>query len=134
MKPRHAAALAFVGWYLMLPPPRFDATPQNLPIPGEANTDAPFKFWDAEGSFDSASDCEAAKQKGIDFHRWIDAKERREHPDWLTEQHQRADEEKMDREYKVPQGYHRALRNFGLLSAALAQCVASDDPRLKNRP
>ena len=49
MKPRHAAALALVGWYLMQPP---------LVTPNSFNFDAPLSRWDIEESFDTASDCE----------------------------------------------------------------------------
>jgi hypothetical protein len=45
MKPRHAAALALVGWYLMVPPSEH----VNLPI----------SRWNHIASFDTADKCEA---------------------------------------------------------------------------
>jgi hypothetical protein len=51
MKINHAAALALVGWYLMLPP-----------IPTDrllVNTDAPISKWEQYQAFDSAQECEA---------------------------------------------------------------------------
>ena len=48
---RHAAALALVGWYLMVPP----TYPDHL----RANLDAPISKWEHYGSFDSAQDCES---------------------------------------------------------------------------
>ena len=49
MNLRHAAALALVGWYLMVP------LSQGDPIPK----------WDHYGSFDSASECTTARENAI---------------------------------------------------------------------
>jgi len=49
MKPRHTAALALVGWYLMVP------IPGNDPIPDPVVT---FSKWVNIRSFDSAERCE----------------------------------------------------------------------------
>jgi hypothetical protein len=47
INPRHAVALALVGWYLMGPPNK-----------GEVINDrAPLKEWTITDSFDKASDC-----------------------------------------------------------------------------
>jgi len=54
MKSRHAAALALVGWYLMIPP-------MGLHVEVEYN--APLSQWDMMGSFDSADECEKAYQQ-----------------------------------------------------------------------
>jgi len=53
MKPRHAAALALVGWYLMTPP----LIGPNYAI----KEDAPFSQWVIAQTFDTASDCEREK-------------------------------------------------------------------------
>jgi hypothetical protein len=57
LKPRHAAALALVGWYLLLPqwssPNQFDAT-------------APISRWHQEKSFDTAGTCEQYRQGAVD--------------------------------------------------------------------
>jgi hypothetical protein len=60
MKPRHAAALALVGWYLLCPPMRFDhpENPSDLP---RIFLNAPLAEWDIQGSYDSAQKCESAK-------------------------------------------------------------------------
>jgi hypothetical protein len=50
MKLRNAA-LALVGWYLMLPP-----LPNHQP-----DTTAPLQTWEIWRSFDSATDCEQAR-------------------------------------------------------------------------
>ncbi len=57
MNPRHAAALALVGWYLMMPPVSTDG--------GKAFVDSqtPIQQWQIRGSFGSTVDCEKARQK-----------------------------------------------------------------------
>jgi hypothetical protein len=57
MKLRHAAVLALVGWYLMVPPLRYFLNP-NLP---------PFSQWEIRGSFDTADACTAQKAKEIEI-------------------------------------------------------------------
>jgi len=54
MKPRHAAAFALVGWYLLLPP----TFPDQLKV----NIDAPISKWEHYAAFDSAQDCESTIQ------------------------------------------------------------------------
>ena len=51
---RHAAALALVGWYLMVPPPRDHKT--GLPDFQAALTD-----WSVEQSFNTADECRIAR-------------------------------------------------------------------------
>jgi hypothetical protein len=48
MKPRHAAALALVGWYLMIP--------SSMPPAGAAYKE-PLRKWQIVRSFDTADDC-----------------------------------------------------------------------------
>jgi hypothetical protein len=52
MKPRHAAALALVGWYLMTPPPPFDPS-------------SPLSKWSRLGKTDYATEaeCGAVREK-----------------------------------------------------------------------
>jgi hypothetical protein len=57
MNPRHAAALALVGWYLLLPPWEGNRI---------ADPDAPLSEWTINYSFDSAADCEAMRQSKVD--------------------------------------------------------------------
>jgi len=52
MKPRHDAALALVGWYLILPPE-------------SGEKDAPLNKWEIVNSFDDAETCERSRH---DFH------------------------------------------------------------------
>jgi hypothetical protein len=53
MRLRHAAALALVGWYLMVPPT----------TDGKIDNSAPLSQWDIRSSFDSAATCEQAHHK-----------------------------------------------------------------------
>ena len=57
MKLRHATALALVGWYLMVPP--MNSWP-GLPW---IDRDAPLSRWTTSAMFDSAKDCEIAREK-----------------------------------------------------------------------
>jgi hypothetical protein len=57
MNLRHAAALALVGWYLMVPRP----FPDN-PLP---QWEAPISEWDRYGDFASKARCEAKQAKMI---------------------------------------------------------------------
>jgi hypothetical protein len=85
MKLRHAAALALVGWYLMIPPGAqsgFDTT-------------APLGKWFVYGGYDSAHECEGAK--------FLDREGLKQRNDPLAD----------------------AFKH--------AQCIATDDPRLKSR-
>jgi len=55
MNPRHAAALALVGWYLMVPP--------SADVAADLATGLePLRFWFQVGSFDSANACEQGRQ------------------------------------------------------------------------
>lgn len=56
MNPSHAAALVLVGWYLM--------SPSMLPDGGEDHSASPGK-WAVIGSFDSAKECEAYRDRHI---------------------------------------------------------------------
>ena len=53
---RHVAALALVGWYLMMPPPLFHS---RIDI----DLDAPLRKWSVYSAFDSAQECELGKNE-----------------------------------------------------------------------
>jgi hypothetical protein len=62
MNLRHAAAIALVGWYLMVPPrPAGPRMPGALA--GWPDTNAPLSKWIIDKSFDSAEDCERGFRK-----------------------------------------------------------------------
>jgi hypothetical protein len=98
MKPRHAAALVLVGWYLMFPPPDFDHATHLAN--GNPNLDAPFSDWRNEASFDSAKECNAELHSYVEFSKQVELTIRREH---RSEQQESAEEEKMD-EQSNPEG------------------------------
>ncbi|HEY6419222.1 MAG TPA: hypothetical protein VIX59_09480 [Candidatus Binataceae bacterium] len=56
MKLRHLAALALVGWYLMMPPPR------TVGDHFETNFSAPLSKWTKIRSFDLQSQCESVRE------------------------------------------------------------------------
>ena len=56
MQLRHAAALALVGWYLLVPP--------SMNGSGNLNAKAPLAQWINEGAFDRADECESARANG----------------------------------------------------------------------
>jgi hypothetical protein len=105
MKPRHAAALALVGWYLMVP--------SNGP---NARQSDPLSKWRVHRSYDSAEECQAA----IDAHRRVLAEHEQDHSrDKKLTPSQRVEEATKEAEWEW---------EFGP-----AQCIATDDPRLKEK-
>jgi hypothetical protein len=100
---RHAAALTLVGWYLMVP--------SDSPT---ARWTDPLAKWQVYRSYDSAEECQAA----IDAYRNVLTEHEQDHSrfDNLTPQ-QRDEEITKEAEWEWM---------FGP-----AQCIASDDPRLK---
>jgi hypothetical protein len=56
MKFRHLAALALVGWYLMMPPPR------TVGDHFETNFSAPLSKWTKIRRFDLQSQCETTRE------------------------------------------------------------------------
>jgi hypothetical protein len=55
MKPRHAAAVALVGWYLISPPII------RIPRSGcRVNPAAKLRYWKVRGNYPSIGDCDAA--------------------------------------------------------------------------
>ena len=87
MNPRHAAALALVGWYLMAPPPF-----PHAKSPFALDDTRPLAQWKLINSFDTAAACKARSTSIRDS----------------------------------PVDAVAAIGNA-------AQCIASDDPRLKGK-
>jgi hypothetical protein len=94
MNVRHAAALALVGWYLMVPP-MHDAKWYGV----ERAAKFPVSRWEPLPSYDSALECESGKL-------WFQQKAKK-------------DEHKSESDHAF----------YGYMLQA--QCIASDDPRLK---
>jgi hypothetical protein len=111
---RHAAALALVGWYLMIPPiesvNRWTDDDLGVKI-GEdffkVQTDFPIHTWSILSSFDSATAC----QSGI-------------------LQAQKALRDQSSDVLEIPQKPD-LKKKLVVLQLSQALCIASDDPRLK---
>jgi hypothetical protein len=101
MKPCHAAGLALVGWYLMIPTlynSRSDRYVPNLPL----------SQWSIVSSFDSADLCTSAHVGLLN-----DTAKSREKVHTLRDPNTGTSDERLAFLY------------------AMGECVASDDPRLK---
>jgi hypothetical protein len=145
MNPRHAASLALVGWYLMVPPmgSEIDPTCGRSWRPAmtdvfaaiamwrsvtqlqtarcdheelEVKNDAPLSEWEQkEPPFETLRACEAYKNAPL-------SPEENSAIDWSAEH--------LAARGNVPQKF--AKQSFEL-SVHLARCVPSDDPRLKGK-
>jgi hypothetical protein len=104
MNLRHAAALALVGWYLIAPPIRSGTSPDDQVVDDRA----PLSAWIIVDSFDAASDCQRTMKGTQSFHlkSFHDV-------EGLTEDQRRS-----------------ARKQLKDMENAM-QCIASDDPRLK---
>ena len=101
---RHLAALALVGWYLMMPP-------DSSKIPHDVDTNTPISRWITVTSFDTEDSCEKA----------------------LTDlQNNQQDPITLDKTGKLKrlQKNDAALGKARSINAA---CLASDDIRLKQK-
>jgi len=116
---RHAAVLALVGWALMVPP--------LIDSSGVA-TQEPLSKWTSLGTFDSAEECDRGR---------IDEMTRRERAAEQGEPRQ-SDRGRIDemtrRERVAEEGEQGETINQSLLAIQNAQCVATDDPRLREKP
>jgi hypothetical protein len=111
MKPRHAAAFALVGWYLMLPPAVMPKT--GDPITWITyDSSAPIYQWNHMDSFDHAGDCEAARKALLD--------KTKENASIVVPE-------------KMSQADVKRSLDERVLNAVSAECIATDDPRLKEK-
>jgi hypothetical protein len=100
MNPRHAAALALVGWYLMIPPLPEDPLLLADPTP-------PLSVWFLKQSFDTAKECEQVRK---------------------TEDHE-AELQMHDLAKAHAIETNMGHAQF-FLQQIFSQCIATDDPRL----
>jgi len=115
MNLRHAAALAIVGWYLMVPPTTSSENWERVtPRP-------PLGQWTTRDAYDSADACrkaqkdlstKSADETSEDYRRWLAGR---------TSSNQLLDE------WSSQYSLLSAIR----LANQEAQCIATDDPRLK---
>ena len=110
---RHLAALALVGWYLIMPPVR--NPPHQV---GYADSDAPLREWERMEKFNNRDDCEDALDQAISAAR-------------------------NGRLFCLNGGFCGVIGHGEYDSPSFAlpwyvrqedsQCIASDDPRLKEK-
>ncbi len=105
MKSRHAAALAIVAWYLMIPPTGIDNT---------VDAHAALSQWRKGVSFESAKQCNDSLKDAI------------QNP-MTPAEYQAATQ--ATRKAKM----HPLSMSEMTKRTALSQCVAGDDPRLKRK-
>ncbi len=106
---RHAVALALVGWYLMVPPhTRSHDMPQGIDDL-DVKIKAPFSQWETLGNYDSARECDNRL-------------------DDLVTQAGRFLDNIWNLDLKKKSNMDRVQSSETLI---WAQCIASDDPRLK---
>src|SRR5208282_3011382 len=118
MKPRHAAALALVGWYLMVPPHRV----RDGQVLVGVDRSASISEWTIEDSFDTAAECQETKWKQIqEAIKLRTSKTCAE----ATDDHpvRRSDT-------RASSAFNAILTCFGMAEWEAGQCIASNDPRL----
>jgi hypothetical protein len=108
IKPRHAAALALVGWYLMAPPIAHDSQGHAT---GKVLNWLPLSSWEQISSFDTAKACEDYQSNQVMTTASA-----------VTAAKKRA---------QTTQQLRNIDADWG--QTDLAKCVASDDPRLKSK-
>ena len=119
MNLRHAAALALVGWYLMVPPM---VQKEDWQL-GVRHSTAPLSEWFIWNSFDTADACTKARDAlrarplsnalTDDYHRWLAG---------------RASSINLLEEWENIYSDLLAINN----AFSQAQCIATDDPRLNS--
>lgn len=107
VKPRHAAAIALVGCYLMVPPARLQHATRPFDL---VRPNAPLSEWTIWKTFDSAKDCE--HQKAEEYREGSNALKRLQFP--------RND---------AQNNFYAEMK----VAKMFAECIATDDPRLKGK-
>ena len=102
---RHAAALALVGWYLLIPPV---FSPMGNHPRAFNDLNASLNKWDIWASFESSTSCEKEKERI-----------RNEAPLRLKFAHDHPDQDRNGNIVAVAEAWQRA------------ECIATGDPRLK---
>ena len=108
MKPRHVAALALAGWYLM--------------VPTSKKNDAPLSEWTISQSYASAEACQSAQNKNRDQ---VAAK--------LKTYDSMTDKQRRDLQHNQASLDQEMADSDSFDTAFQSACIASDDPRLKEK-
>ena len=117
MKLRHAAALALVSWYLMIPP-------VDIPT-GRYVEEVPIASWRKLVEYDTFTKCENRRQD--DLHFYLSSLNRPKLSDRKVE---RLDA-MLDSENGWPPGTTRKIDAHMLQGYVSRRCISSNDPRLK---
>jgi len=107
VKSRHAAALALVGWYLMVPPVADRA--YDLSQPRLIEGSAPLSDWLIRRAYDTADECEKAKEE-------------LRKDGWPRIVSSRKDSNTTERIWSIDK-----------VQESTAECIETDDPRLKEK-
>jgi hypothetical protein len=116
MKSRHAAALALVGWYLMLPPAGTDG---KLP-----NVNAPLSIWHQAGAFHSSAASKKERNSRLNLSQQQMAALKQENAKEMKSHVYTS--EPADKDYMSGP----AVRAFAAQMQA-SRCISIDHPRLK---
>jgi hypothetical protein len=120
MNLRHAAALALVGWYLMVAPPDTGTYWNRL----LGTTKRPLNEWSIVASFDSADKCEDRRETEVAQAVW------EKYP--KISRNIRAETPKAKPNDLTDEIANRDMREMNEQSARFA-CIATDDSRLKEK-
>jgi hypothetical protein len=118
MNPRHAAALALVGWYLIMPPADTQ-TGGNL-------VKVPIKGWRKIAAYDTEAECR--NRRTADFNSYSAV-----HPGGAESSMQKQGDAELDKANGWAPGTTRKIDAHSFESYIARQCVASDDPSLKEK-
>jgi hypothetical protein len=112
MNLRHAAALALVGWYLMMPPWFTDKKP---------HTEAPMRRWNQTVAFGTKADCTRERLRRLESVSQTLAE--------VTVPKSHRAQSEVTPDVTEPDETAKALA----WSVLALRCIASDDPRLKEK-
>ena len=119
MKFHRTGMLTFSSWLLM--------TPLADLKTGEIVYSAPMKYWQVEATFNSEATCNERREKNILLLQKIENRR------LLNPEAEKRSELEFDAAMKDPPGTARKSRGLSLKIALMAQCVATDDRRLKEK-
>ena len=119
MKSHHAAALALVGWYLMLPPVDIST--------GRYVEEAPIAAWRRLVEYDTVAKCENRRQDDIRNYLRHRNEYSIDDPKWLRS------DAMLDSENGWPSGTTRKIDTHMLQGYVSRRCIGTDDPRLKEK-
>ena len=114
MNPRHAAALALVGWYLILPPSHSEKSRCGK----YADPCAPLSQWYFYNELSNWAPMDRPRALEFDSEERCESKKKERYTRWVEARH-------------PPPFWTEAAINASTEFASHAQCIATDDPRLK---